>query len=183
MVIASGRSDRHVGAIADQIATKLKAAGWRGVRVEGLETCDWVLVDAGDIIVHVFRPEVREFYNLEKMWQADFRRTSRSTERAGVASRPVNAPATEAHEELIMRLMIAAVGKLKDDAERDICERYPKRFNASGRPLGLGPLVITELSEARGDDGRAQERRSRAAAEDGGAMRLADCARCRGPRI
>jgi ribosome-associated protein len=71
MVIASGRSDRHVGAIADQIATKLKAAGVARVRVEGLETCDWVLVDAGDIIVHVFRPEVREFYNLEKMWQAD----------------------------------------------------------------------------------------------------------------
>lgn len=71
MVVASGRTDRHVGAIADQLATKLKEAGKSGVRVEGLQTCDWVLVDAGDIIVHIFRPEVREFYNLEKMWKAD----------------------------------------------------------------------------------------------------------------
>ncbi|MEL7544956.1 MAG: ribosome silencing factor [Pseudomonadota bacterium] len=70
MVIASGRSERHVGAIADQLARKLKEAGHGRVRVEGLSTCDWVLVDIGDIIVHVFRPEVREFYNLEKMWQA-----------------------------------------------------------------------------------------------------------------
>ncbi|HKZ97073.1 MAG TPA: ribosome silencing factor [Hyphomicrobiaceae bacterium] len=71
MVIASGRSDRHVGAIADQVRKKLKDAGAGRVRVEGLEACDWVLIDTGDIIVHVFRPEVREFYNLEKMWSAD----------------------------------------------------------------------------------------------------------------
>ena len=71
MVIASGRSDRHVGAIADQLQQKIKATGQAHARVEGKETCDWVLIDAGDIIVHVFRPEVREFYNLEKMWQAD----------------------------------------------------------------------------------------------------------------
>jgi ribosome-associated protein len=71
MVIASGRSDRHVGAIADQLKKKLKEAGQARVRVEGFEACDWVLIDIGDIIVHVFRPEVREFYNLEKMWSAD----------------------------------------------------------------------------------------------------------------
>jgi ribosome-associated protein len=76
MVVASGRSDRHVGAIAEQLQKKLKEAG-RKARVEGLEACDWVLIDAGDIIVHVFRPEVREFYNLEKMWLAD--RPSEST--------------------------------------------------------------------------------------------------------
>lgn len=70
MVIATGRSDRHVGAIADQIRKKLKEGGLAGVRVEGLETCDWVLIDAGDILVHVFRGEVRDFYNLEKMWSA-----------------------------------------------------------------------------------------------------------------
>jgi len=70
MIVASGRSDRHVGAIADQLGRKLKAAGFGRVRMEGLPSCDWVLVDAGDIIVHVFRPEVRDFYNLEKMWQA-----------------------------------------------------------------------------------------------------------------
>lgn len=71
MVIATGRSDRHVGAIADQIGRKLKEKGLGRVRVEGLEACDWVLIDTGDIIVHVFRDEVREFYNLEKMWSAD----------------------------------------------------------------------------------------------------------------
>lgn len=71
MVIASGRSDRHVGAIADQIQRKLKEHGFGRVRVEGTEACDWVLIDAIDIIVHVFRPEVREFYNLEKMWSAE----------------------------------------------------------------------------------------------------------------
>lgn len=71
MVIATGRSDRHVGAIADQISRKLKEKGLSRVRVEGMEACDWVLIDTGDIIVHVFRDEVREFYNLEKMWSAD----------------------------------------------------------------------------------------------------------------
>jgi ribosome-associated protein len=71
MLVATGRSDRHVGAIAEQIQRKLKEQGYGRVRVEGLEACDWVLIDAGDIIVHVFRPEVREFYNLEKMWSAE----------------------------------------------------------------------------------------------------------------
>ena len=71
IVIASGRSQRHVGAVADQIQKKLKEAGHGRVRVEGLPQCDWVLVDAGDVIVHVFRPEVREFYNLEKLWTPD----------------------------------------------------------------------------------------------------------------
>ena len=71
MVVATGRSDRHVGAIADQIQRKLKEQGFGRVRVEGTEACDWVLIDAIDVIVHVFRPEVREFYNLEKMWSAE----------------------------------------------------------------------------------------------------------------
>ena len=71
MVIASGRSDRHVGAIADQLHRKLKEAGFGRVRMEGQPQCDWVLIDVGDIVVHVFRPEVREFYNLEKMWSAE----------------------------------------------------------------------------------------------------------------
>jgi ribosome-associated protein len=71
MVVASGRSNRHVGAIADQITDKLKKEGFRNVTVEGLPHCDWVLIDGGDVVVHVFRPEVREFYNLEKMWLAD----------------------------------------------------------------------------------------------------------------
>lgn len=71
MVVATGRTDRHVGAIADQLQQKLKERGETRARVEGQPTCDWVLIDTGDIIVHVFRPEVREFYNLEKMWLAD----------------------------------------------------------------------------------------------------------------
>ena len=71
MVVATGRSDRHVGAIAEQIGRKLKEQGLGRIRIEGMEACDWVLIDTGDIIVHVFRDEVREFYNLEKMWSAD----------------------------------------------------------------------------------------------------------------
>jgi ribosome-associated protein len=70
MMIASGNSDRHVGAIADQIQRKLKEIGIMS-RVEGMETCDWVLIDTGDIIIHLFRPEVRDFYNLEKMWSGE----------------------------------------------------------------------------------------------------------------
>jgi len=68
MVVASGRSNRHVGAIADQLVDKLKEAGHRHIRVEGMDQCDWVLVDAVDVVVHLFRPEVRSFYNLEKLW-------------------------------------------------------------------------------------------------------------------
>ena len=72
MIVTSGRSQRHVGAVADQLISALRDNGFGKPRVEGLPSCDWVLVDAGDVIVHVFRPEVREFYNIEKMWQADF---------------------------------------------------------------------------------------------------------------
>jgi ribosome-associated protein len=68
MVVASGRSQRHVGAVADNVVEKVEEAGVPRVRVEGLKQGDWVLIDAGDVIVHVFRPEVRGFYNLEKMW-------------------------------------------------------------------------------------------------------------------
>ena len=68
MVIASGRSTRHVSAIADKLAQRIKQEAGRSVRVEGLPNADWVLIDAGDVIVHLFRPEVRSFYNLERMW-------------------------------------------------------------------------------------------------------------------
>ncbi len=71
MVVASGRSHRHVGAIAEHLLQNLKDQGFGNARVEGLPQCDWVLIDAGDVIVHVFRPEVRSFYNLEKMWSAE----------------------------------------------------------------------------------------------------------------
>lgn len=68
LVIASGRNPRQVAALADRLQQRLKAATGLPVAVEGLRTCDWVLIDAGDIVIHLFRPEVREFYNLEKMW-------------------------------------------------------------------------------------------------------------------
>jgi len=72
MVVTSGRSNRHVGAVADQVVKALREHGFGKPRVEGLPHADWVLVDAGDVIVHIFRPEVREFYNIEKMWAVDF---------------------------------------------------------------------------------------------------------------
>ena len=68
MVIASGRSSRHVGAMADHLLEHLKRRGLKGVSVEGQKHCDWVLIDAGDVLIHLFRPEVREFYKLEKLW-------------------------------------------------------------------------------------------------------------------
>ena len=69
MVVASGRSTRHVGAIADKLIERLKQEAGLVPRAEGKAAADWVLIDAGDVIVHVFRPEVRDFYQLEKMWQ------------------------------------------------------------------------------------------------------------------
>ena len=71
MVIATGRSQRHVGALADHLLRQLKEAGIGRCKVEGMPNCDWVLIDAGDVIVHIFRPEVRDFYKLEKMWSVD----------------------------------------------------------------------------------------------------------------
>jgi len=71
MIVATGRSNVHVGAIADHLAKAVRAAGYPTPRLEGLPNCDWVLLDAGDAIVHIFRPEVRQFYNLEKLWSAD----------------------------------------------------------------------------------------------------------------
>lgn len=68
LIIASGRSARHVSALADHVMHKLKENGVKDVRVEGLPQADWVLVDAGDVVVHLFRPEVRAFYNIEKIW-------------------------------------------------------------------------------------------------------------------
>lgn len=71
MVIASGRSARHVSSLADHVVRRLKEMGNRRARVEGLPNADWVLIDTGDVVVHLFRPEVRSFYNLERIWGAD----------------------------------------------------------------------------------------------------------------
>jgi ribosome-associated protein len=80
MVVASGRSSRQVGAMAQHLREKLKGAGVTGISVEGAARADWVLIDGGDIIVHLFRPEVRAFYGLEKMWGEEL-----SAERESVA--------------------------------------------------------------------------------------------------
>jgi ribosome-associated protein len=71
MIVTTGRANRHVGAIAENVTKALKENGIKGIHVEGLPNCDWVLIDSGDVIVHVFRPEVREFYNLERLWMQD----------------------------------------------------------------------------------------------------------------
>ena len=68
MIVTTGRANRHVGAIAENVTKALKENGIRNIHVEGLPNCDWVLIDSGDVIVHVFRPEVREFYSLERLW-------------------------------------------------------------------------------------------------------------------
>ena len=68
MIVTTGRANRHVGAIAENVVKALKDSGIPNIHVEGLTNCDWVLIDSGDVIVHVFRPEVREFYNLERLW-------------------------------------------------------------------------------------------------------------------
>ena len=78
MIIASGRSQRHVTAVADHLIRNLKEAKASEVQTEGLSQGDWVLIDTGDVIVHLFRPEVREFYNLEKMWSPGLTEDRRS---------------------------------------------------------------------------------------------------------
>ncbi len=70
LVVATGTSQRHVGAMTDHIQRNLKSEGVKGIAIEGAPQCDWVLIDAGDVIIHLFRPEVRNFYNLEKIWTA-----------------------------------------------------------------------------------------------------------------
>ncbi len=76
MVIASGRSTRQVASMAQKLAEKIKQAGFGHARVEGLPAADWVLIDAGDVVIHLFRPEVRSFYNLERMWSFEGSETS-----------------------------------------------------------------------------------------------------------
>lgn len=70
MIIASGTSSRHVSAVAQKLKDRLNVRGVKEIRIEGADNSDWVVMDAGDVIIHLFRPEVREFYNIEKMWGA-----------------------------------------------------------------------------------------------------------------
>ncbi len=71
MIIVSGRSHRHVNALASRLLSEIKKSGHKNISVEGMPMCDWVLIDVGDVIIHVFCPEVRAFYNLEKIWSID----------------------------------------------------------------------------------------------------------------
>jgi ribosome-associated protein len=79
MVIASGRSSRQVASMAQKLSERIKQEMARSVRVEGLPVADWVLIDADDVIVHIFRPEVRSFYNLERMWAFEERAAAPAT--------------------------------------------------------------------------------------------------------
>lgn len=87
MIVASGASSRQVAGFVDKIDEKLKDSAFDVIRTEGLPTADWVVVDCGDVIVHLFRPEVREFYDIEKMWQID-----------GVPSKPKSTNFSAAHQ-------------------------------------------------------------------------------------
>ncbi|MBB4658860.1 ribosome silencing factor [Parvularcula dongshanensis] len=95
MIIASGRSQRHVGALADKILRDLKDAGYGTVPAEGLPACDWVLIDAGDVVVHLFRPEVRDFYRLERIWAPERYEPASSD----AAADGPGAPSTDAGED------------------------------------------------------------------------------------
>lgn len=80
MVIATGTSQRHVATMAEHLREKIKAAGHERVPVEGLEQAEWVLIDGGDVVVHIFKPEVRKFYDLEKIWGAPVSRTRQAAQ-------------------------------------------------------------------------------------------------------
>ena len=98
--------------------------------MEGKDTGDWVLIDTGDVIVHVFRPEVREFYQLEKMWM------------------PGGDPRMRRRR--LMRLHLCAVGRLRAGPERTLVDDYLPAFDRTGRPLGLGPVTEHEVEDTRG---------------------------------
>ncbi|MDA1091267.1 MAG: ribosome silencing factor [Proteobacteria bacterium] len=85
MVIANGGSSRQVSAMATHLQKKMKASGLKRLKTEGMPNCDWVLIDAGDVIVHLFRPEVRDFYNLEKIWTGPATHTAREDDAASGA--------------------------------------------------------------------------------------------------
>ena len=130
MVVTSGRSHRHVGRDRRPPGRRPEEAGFGPVRVEGLPHCDWVLIDAGDLIVHIFRPEVREFYNIEKMWIGG---ALFGASRAGLT------PERE------WRSWMLAVGRLKAGPERELCERYLERARKRrAARLGLARLRASQ---------------------------------------
>ena len=163
MVVTSGRSNRHVGAVAERVLEDLAKAGVPGVRVEGMPHCDWVLIDAGDVIVHVFRPEVRAFYNLEKMWAPARRADGAQAEAAAdVARAGSSAGLSAAHGPCVswrMRIVVAAVGRLKQGPERELAERYRKRAADAGRSAGLRAFESSKSGKAAPASRPAHDRR------------------------
>ena len=151
----------------------LKEAGIKNIHVEGLPNCDWVLIDSGDVIVHVFRPEVREFYNLERLWtQSPAAAKAVLAGRSRCESADAHVLWTARHQVRrktpLMRLIVIAVGRLKQGPERELAERYRERFDDIGRKLGFRGLDIHEIAESRARD--AATRMAEEAARDFGAL-------------
>ena len=118
MVVATGTSSRQVAALAERLLQRLKGLGFVGLKPEGLRQGDWVLIDSGDVIVHLFRPEIRSFYNIEKMWGV-------ALDRDGRSSRVGGGPGAATHS---MRLTIASAGRFRDGPERSLFQRYCGRI-------------------------------------------------------
>jgi hypothetical protein len=154
MVIASGRSTRQVASMAQKLTERIKQELGRNVRLEGLPVADWVLIDADDVIVHLFRPEVRSFYNLERMWalgsspsllgedqRSWWRRRRRPVSpHTAPAAPPPSSPS--ARGKALMLLHIVARGKIGRGPEAELVERYLKRI--------AWPTKVTELPESGG---------------------------------
>ena len=134
MVIASGRSSRQVASMANKLADKIKQQFGRLVRIEGLPVADWVLIDADDVIVHLFRPEVRTFYNLERMWAFG----DESAPKA--ASRPAPDPTVLLH--------IIARGKIGRSPEAELTDRYLKRIHLADQGHRACPIAAALLPDA-----------------------------------
>ena len=135
MVIASGRSNRQVVAIAEHLADRLKQAGHGYIPVEGKQTGDWVLADAGDVVVHIFRPEPRAFYALEKMWALENEVAPPSPRRRCVPAAP------RSRRDLDVKLTIACIGRAGRGPERDLYDHYANRIR--------WPLALRELEEKK----------------------------------
>ena len=147
MVIASGRSNRQVVAIAEHLAERLKQAGHGYIPVEGKQTGDWVLVDAGDVVVHIFRPEPRAFYALEKMWALE-NEVARQAQAQCVPAAP------RSRRDLDVKLTIACIGRAGRGPERDLYDHYADRIR--------WPLALRELEEKKKLPPAAADARARA---------------------
>ena len=148
MVIASGRSNRQVVAIAEHLADRLKQAGHGYIPVEGKQTGDWVLVDAGDVVVHIFRPEPRAFYALEKMWALENEAQPRPSPSRSARAAP-GSP-----RDVGVKLTIACIGRAGRGPERDLYDHYANRIR--------WPLALRELEEKKKLPPAAADARARA---------------------